>query len=298
MALHCLICPDESGFQPVITDKYGRRMLILRVCFGAHYEDPHFLSNANVASWLYSHGHIDGVLLYQVPIVSASPEEHFAYAKQLIGPKPPQWLFGMIQDWETWRGQSYEQHGDHSAWANKLYALYANYMGSFTASGFYGNRSDLDELVPNRDKRAWVIVASYGPDLVFRQVRGGIAQQYTDGTTRYGVPVIGGQALPRATAGVACDHNVFDPKRWTTAAQLRQFMLPKPKPAPAPKPKPPAPAPPPAPKPTPPPPPPPAPAPTPAPTPSEITKPVWALLVDADGRLELVHNGNHVRFLH
>lgn len=235
-----VVAPDWAEFQPPFTIKLrGRRILIFRVAFGAHYQDPHFLANAAAARWLHAHGYIDGAILYQVWLKTATPAQHFAFARSLIGPTPPVWLIGVELDLETWRGQSYEQHGDHSPAINRLYALFAHYFRSWTACMIYGNQSDLAELAPHRDSRAPVNVAAYGSRLIIRSVKGAIAQQYTDGTDRWGpTPSIGGKRLPRATAGVASDHNVFQPSRFPTGRSVREFMRPRAVPTPAPAPAP------------------------------------------------------------
>lgn len=246
--MRCLICPDESEFQPIITDKFGRRILILRAAFGAHYQDRHFLSNASVVAWLYKHGVIDGCVLYQVYLSTATPQEHYAFMWKLIGPTVPPWLIGIMLDIEAWSGTSYPVRGDHSAQVNALYALHCHKMGSWTGCGLYGNRNDLASIVPRRDSRAWVIVAAYGSSLVYKSVRGAIGQQYSDGSSKWPVPTVGGVKLPRSTSGVACDHNMFDPARFPTGATLRAFMRPAPRPPVPPKPPvPPAPPKPPAP---------------------------------------------------
>jgi hypothetical protein len=55
-----------------------------------------------------------------------------------------------------------------------------------------------------------VILANYSPTLAYRNARGAIGQQYTDGQLKWGVPRLHGAMLPRASAPFGhCDHNVF-----------------------------------------------------------------------------------------
>jgi hypothetical protein len=204
-----LICPDVSEFQAPLDHTFTRDFIIFRVLFGAHYPDPKFLQNANAAKRLYDQGRLAGVLLYVV-YTSDSPQDQFEAAWDLIGPRVPDWLTGIMIDVETWRGQSYELSGDHSRAINRLYGLHAHRMGSWDSVIAYGNAGDLAELYPGRDRRCRVIVASYGPTLAYKHVRGAIGQQYTDGQPKWDVPSIGGVPLPRASAPFgACDHNVF-----------------------------------------------------------------------------------------
>ena len=218
-----LVADDESEFQGVIKPALDkRRVRIIRSNFGAHYQDQNFLPNADELALEYQRGEIDGALIYAVPLPSATPDEFVAFIKSLVGPTPPVWLLGIYQDWERWAGQSYAISGDHSSWANRAYGLLAHYMGSWTASGFYGNKGDLAELIPNRDPRGWVIEANYCSTLDFKAVKGQIAQQYTDGETKWGMP----PGMPNTVNGVACDQNAFDPARFPTGARLRAYMRP------------------------------------------------------------------------
>jgi hypothetical protein len=295
----CLVCPDESEFQPPISRQFDRRMVILRVAFGAHYADQKFATSRVVLDWLYAHRIIDGAVLYQVYLSSATPQEHYAFAWGLIGKTVPPWLMGVMLDVEAWSGTSYPVRGDHSRQVNALGALHAHKLGSWRAVWLYGNRNDLASIVPKRDARFPVIVASYGPQLVYGQVKGAIGQQYTDGLAKWGLPKLFGKVLPRSTAGVQCDHNVFDPARFPSAAVLRAWMYPAARPAPAPKP-------------------PVVVKPKPPVTPP-VVKPAgphykhavlhahddalvaprgaWAWLLLDDGRVSVRHNGRHVRYL-
>jgi hypothetical protein len=235
--------PDWSSFQRAFTrDDRDRRILIFRGLFGAHYPDPHLADNIAAAKWLYEHGHIEGAIVYVVWLDSATPAQQFAAFKQLLGAEPPEWLMGVEIDLETWRGQDYEQHGDHSTEINRLYGLFAHYFRSWTAAGLYGNQGDLAELAPHRDPRAWVNIACYGTRLIIRSIKGAIAQQYTDGETKWGVPRVARKPLPLRSFGVASDHNVFAPAQFKSAKAVRNFMRPTARPKP--KPKPPAPKPP------------------------------------------------------
>jgi hypothetical protein len=287
--VNCLICPDESEFQPIITNKFGRRVLILRAAFGAHYEDKHFLSNAVVADWLYRHGVIDGVILYQVYLASATPQEQYAFLWKLIGPTIPDWLIGIMIDLEHWAGTSYAITGNQSKPINTLYALNCHRLGTWNGCGLYGNRGDLASLAPQRDSRMWVIVAAYGSSLIYKSVKGAIGQQYSDGSSKWPVPSIGGAALPRSTSGVSCDHNVFDPPRFPTGVKLRAFMRPttaRPPTKPSSKP--------------------PANPPAVKPYYRAATAPgtalvspnrTYAAFLADDGRIDIRHSGTHVRYL-
>jgi hypothetical protein len=286
-----VICPDVSEFQRPLTGAYGRRLLIARVTFGAHYLDRNFLANASAARKLYAAGEIDGVILYVVYLGTATPKEQFAAAKKAVGPTPPAWLAGFMIDVETWRGQSYAIHGDHSKQINQLGGLLAGYMRTYRAVLLYGNRSDLAEVTPHRDPRFRVIVASYGSQLVHTQVRGAIGQQYTDGQTKWAVPRLGGKPLPRSSAPFgACDHNVFP--GFATAKALVASMRPAVAPSkPVVKPKP-------VRKPA---------APKPRPQPyardntgvAAITSPDrrTAVFVTNDGRLDIRRDHAHIRYL-
>lgn len=204
-----LICPDVSEFQVPLDQTYTRDFVIFRVMFGAHYLDPKFLRNAGAAKRLYDEGRIAGVLLYVV--YTADPvREQFASTWRAIGPRIPPWLTGIMIDVETWRGKSYELSGDHSKRINRLYGLHAHRLRNWNSVIAYGNTGDLQGLYSGRDKRCRVIVASYGSSLGYRNVRGAIGQQYSDGQPRYPVPRLAGTRLPRHSAPFGqCDHNVF-----------------------------------------------------------------------------------------
>jgi hypothetical protein len=167
-----LVCPDVSEFQVPLDRAFTRDFIIFRVAFGAHYLDPHFLTNANAANRLYEEGRLAGALLYVV--YTGDPVgAQFQAAWDAIGPGIPEWLTGIMIDVETWRGQSYELSGDHSRAINQLYGLHAHRMGSWDSVIAYGNAGDLAELYPGRDRRCRAIVANYGSTLAYRQVRGG-----------------------------------------------------------------------------------------------------------------------------
>jgi hypothetical protein len=138
-----------------------------------------------------------------------------------------------------------------------------------------------------------------GLQLNYSTVKGAIGQQYTDGQAKWGVPTLGGKALPSHVAPFgACDHNVFPGV--SNGAQFRALwgrpayaatpiVKPAPKPVVKPTPKP-------APKPT------PAPAPKPKPAvhkhyPHGVYKTHDHALVSTDGRYAAVLEGGriHVR---
>ncbi len=204
-----LICPDVSQYQTPLDHTFTRDFVIFRVTFGAHKVDPKFLANANAAKRLYDEGRIDGVLLYTV--YTADPVDHqFDAVWRAIGPTIPDWLTGIMIDVESWHGEPYALHGDHSKSINRLYGKHAQRMGSSSAVIAYGNRSDLAELYPGRDHRCKVIVAAYTSELIYKQVRGAIGQQYSDGSHRWSVPKVHGRELPRHSEPFGhCDHNVF-----------------------------------------------------------------------------------------
>jgi hypothetical protein len=234
-----LVCPDVSEFQTYLSDAFGRRLLIMRVSFGAHYQDRKFLANAASAAAQYRRGEIDGVILYTVYLASATPAEQYAYAWKLIGPTVPPWLIAVMIDVESWRGTSYAISGNHSKPLNTLYGLHAHKMGSWASCIGYGNAGDLAVIWPGRDTRCWVILADYSSSMSTRGVPRVLGKQYTDGQTRWPVPVMGGQALPRSSAPFGpCDHNVFP--GFATAKALRARLRPaRPATAPVPAPKPP-----------------------------------------------------------
>lgn len=208
MAKH-LICPDVSEFQVPLDRTYTRDFVIFRVMFGAHYLDPKFLANAAAAKRLHDEGRIAGALLYVV-YTSDPVRAQFEAAWDAIGPRIPRWLTGIMIDVETWRGKSYALAGDHSKRINHLYGLHAHRLDNWNAVIAYGNAGDLHELYPKRDRRCRVIVASYGSSLSYRNIRGAIGQQYSDGQARYRVPRLGGRRLPRRSEPFGhCDHNVF-----------------------------------------------------------------------------------------
>jgi hypothetical protein len=204
-----LICPDVSEFQVPLDESFTRDFVIFRVTFGAHYLDPHFAANRKAAHELYHEGRLAGALLYVV-YTDDPVKAQYEAAWDAIGATIPRWLTGIMIDVETWRGQSYELSGDHSHRINRLYGMHAHRLGSWHSVIAYGNAGDLEELYPGRDPRCRVIVANYGSRLAYRNVRGAIGQQYTDGQKKWPVPKIDGTRLPRASAPFGhCDHNVF-----------------------------------------------------------------------------------------
>lgn len=202
---HAPVATDTSQYQDPYDDSYKRHVAIFRGPFGAHYLDPKFLANANWAAKAYERGDIVGAIVYTVWLASATPAEQFAFYWAAFGGKVPDWLIGPEIDLEVWRGASYEQHGDHSREINQLYAMHAHKMGAWTSVMGYGNAGDLAELYPHRDKRILLTQAKYGTSMKL-DVPGAIAQQYTDGQTKWGVPA----GYPHASAPFGpCDHNAF-----------------------------------------------------------------------------------------
>jgi hypothetical protein len=241
-----VITPDWSYFQNYLDKTFNRRIGIFRCSFSPDFADPRFLGNANLAKVLYDEGKVDGFICYQVLLKSYTVKQQYdAFWKQ-IGPNVPDWLLGVMEDLEVWGGKSYEQHGDMSAMYNQIAGMHAKEFGSLRAVPWYGNSSDLNELIPHRDKRTWGILAAYTGKLQFKSIAGARGQQYTNGV--YAAPIVGLKRLPLSTPPFGnCDHNYLDFKN---GAALRAFM--RPDTVPTPKPKPPVPVP----VPTPPPPPP------------------------------------------
>lgn len=284
-----LITPDVSEFQVTLDHSYPRDFVILRASFGAGYQDKRFLANAAAAAELYRQGRIAGVILYHV-YLPGLVKAQFDFFWSLVGPTVPDWLAGVMIDVETWRGQSYEIRGDHSAEINDLAGRHAHRLGSFDAVLAYGNAGDLAQVYPHRDKRVRVVQASYASRIKLT-VPGAIGQQYTDGSSRWPSP----KGLPTVTKPFGrCDHNVFP--AFANGKALRAALRPVPgkHATPPPAPKPPA-------KPV---------AKPPAPRPHyphanvaahdhALVAPAgaWALILGDDGRLDLRHNGIHVRYL-
>lgn len=238
------VAADVSEHNKVYTDAYGRRLLIFRATFGAHYLDQHFLANANQAARAFERGNIDGAVCYGVWLQSATPEQHYAFFWRQFGNKVPDWLVAVMTDIETWRGTSYQNHGDHSKSINRLMALHAAKMRSIRAAWWYGNAGDISELYPGRDSRYWGIQAKYGPKIAL-DLKGAIGQQYSDGQTRWGVPK--GYPISSSPFGNV-DHNAFpgvksfaELVRLVRPPHVQPAPAPKPTPAPAPAPKPPVP---------------------------------------------------------
>jgi hypothetical protein len=196
---------DTSEFNQYYTDAYGRRMIIFRATFGAHYPDHKFLHNANQAAKDYRAGTIDGAVCYLVWLQSATPAQHFKFFWQQFGNKAPSWLMGVMTDVETWRGTSYANHGNHSKDINALNAMNAHKLGSWHAAWWYGNAGDIAELYPSRDSRFLGIQAKYGSRISL-DIKGAIGQQYSDGQAKWGVPK--GYPISSAPFGHV-DHNAF-----------------------------------------------------------------------------------------
>lgn len=225
-----LIAPDVSHYQPALTTSYPRDFVIFKATQGTTYLDSHFLVNAGVAHSLHASGKLAGAVVYHV-YTGESVSAQFAKIKAAIGPTPPDWLAGVMIDLESWAGTSYALHGDQSTSVNALYAMLAAYMGSTRAALIYGNQGDLDSLAAHRDTRAPVILAAYTSELRYGSIRGAIGQQYSDGQLHNLVPSIGGQQLPRSTAGLGnCDHNVFP--GYANGASLREWLRPTAHPTP------------------------------------------------------------------
>lgn len=218
-----VVCPDTNEFTgvPRATGlrRYNHDFLIFRVSFGTSYLDRKFLQTAAATKALFDAGVIAGAVGYGVPIFAqGTAEQHVDFLTKQLGPTPPDWLAGLMQDLETWNGASYEQHGDHSDFVDEYDHLCEQYMGGGARAIDYGNEGDLAELAPHRKPRP-AIVASYGPQLVVHDVPGAIGQQYTNGQ------VHGPKGLPLRTRGIgACDHNYFP--GFSDGHALRAFLRP------------------------------------------------------------------------
>jgi hypothetical protein len=234
-----ILSPDWSSFQAYLDSTYNRRIGIFRCSFSPDYADPKFLGNANQAARAFDAGEVDGFILYQVLLKRYTVKQQYDALWSQVGPKVPDWMLGVMEDLEVWRGASYEQHGDMSSMYNQIAGMHAQKLGSLNAVPWYGNSSDLNELIPRRDKRTWGILAAYTGKLEFKNVAGARGQQYTNGN--YNGPLVGRNRLPLATPPFGrCDHNYLDFK---SGAALRAFMRPdtvqnKPKPPPIPVPAP------------------------------------------------------------
>lgn len=218
-----LVSPDHSNYQDALTKDFNRRMDIMRCTQGTYYLDQKFLVNAAMVAELYRRGIIIGAMLYHV-FTGEDPVAQFKAIWKAIGPNIPDWLLGILHDFETWPNTPYQLKGDHSSAGNKLMGLNAAKMGSWNSVPWYGNQYDIAELIPHRDVRTWGLVAAYTSELVYHNVKGAKGQQYTDGELKYPVPSINGHQLPRSTVGLGnCDHNVIP---GMNALQLRAFMRP------------------------------------------------------------------------
>lgn len=204
------VVPDVSEHNPPLTDAYGRDAIIVRAAFGDYYKDQNFLHNTGVVAELWKAGKLDGgCVLYQPYIEPGTPKSHFDYLWELIGPKP-EWLTGILIDEESWTGAPYAQHGNKSDALNRLAGMHAQRMGSWRSVKGYANLSDFNALWPHRDPRIDINLAAYtgrlSPGVVAHQV----AQQYTDGQSQWGTPMVARHSLPRVTGPFGqCDHNVF-----------------------------------------------------------------------------------------
>jgi hypothetical protein len=204
------VVPDVSEFQKPLDGSFGRDAVIMRGAFGTWKADKNFLANATEAKRLWDAGRLrGGAVIYTVYLRDTTPAQQYAYLWNLIGPKAPPWLTGIMIDCEHWGGTSYTISGDHSAQLNTLYGLHAHRMGSWQSVKGYGNQPDLGSIWPHRDSRCDVVVAGYGSQLTYRNVRGAVGQQYTDGTGRWPHPA----GLPTSSTPFgSCDHNVFPVK--------------------------------------------------------------------------------------
>lgn len=227
---------DVSEHNHIYTDQYGRRFIIFRATFGAHYLDHNFLHNANQAAKDYKAGLIDGAACYLVWLQSATPAEHYKFFWQQFGGVVPPWLMAVMTDIERWGGTSYQNGGDHSKALNTLNAMNAHKMGSWPAAWWYGNAGDINSLYPHRDSRFMGIEARYS-NRIGLTLKGAIGQQYTDGQAKWGVP--SGYPISSAPFGHV-DHNAFPGVKSfkELRAKVRPAITP-PKPTPPPTPKPP-----------------------------------------------------------
>jgi hypothetical protein len=248
------VIPDISEFQSTAIDlTYTRDAVIFRGSFGASYPDHKFLANAGAAAVLWSRGRLSGgAVIYTVFTATESVQSQYNELWNLIGPKVPDWLTGIMIDVEEWAGQPYEIRGDHSAAINRLYGMHVAKMGSSKAVKAYHNVGDGRAVYPRRDARCDVVVAGYvGQNPMPQVVPGAVGWQYTNGVMNY-------TTYPKASTPMgACDHNIFPTVRngaqfralWGRPAQgaaapavkppvAKPKPVVAPKPAPAPKPKP------------------------------------------------------------
>lgn len=196
--------PDTSEFQEGNTLAYSGDFWIFRVCFGSSYLDPKFLHNAAIAKELHARGTLAGALLYQVPLCRSSDKAEYDFFWKAIGPTIPPWMAGVMLDYETWTGQPYAIHGNHSAEANRLAGRHAARMGSWNSVIAYANKGDFNEVIPQLDKRVRTILADYTNKIVMNGIPRQIGHQYTNGQT---TPPSG---YVNATVPFGhCDHNAF-----------------------------------------------------------------------------------------
>ncbi|MCW2496057.1 hypothetical protein [Jatrophihabitans sp.] len=234
-----LIANDRSEFNARLGLSLDRRLAVFRCTFGASKIDNKFLENANDAAADFKAGRIDGVVLYAV-YTNESIASQFALFWKAIGPSIPPWLVAVMHDVETWRGQSYALHGDHSTSINTLIGMHAAKFKTFNSQLAYANWGDKQELVPRLDSRVRYVEAKYSSEIPSRPRK--VAQQYDDGSSTYGVPRIGGVSLPRtAPGGERVDSIVFPAfataKAFVASCRPSVAAKPAPKP-PAPKPAP------------------------------------------------------------
>jgi hypothetical protein len=194
--------PDVSEFQDAVSNAYTRDWLSFRVCDGT-YHDHKVGTNLPWSKKAASSGRLTGFIGY---CVYRPGVDTFGTYKAIVGAPHPKHV-AMI-DVESWGGAI---RGDHSAAITALANQLAAWLGSKKRVIAYGNAGDLASIYPHRPSWLKVIVASYGPNRP--SLPGMIGWQYTDGSTRYGVPA----GYPRSSAPFgACDHNAFD----MTSAQL------------------------------------------------------------------------------
>lgn len=190
--------PDVSYFQVPIDGTFNRDVFICRHSDG-DFKDPNFDVNWTRAR---ANPRIAVMTAYHV----YRPASEVAQAARADRIRADTGGIGCVMiDAETWQGAI---QGDQSRGLNVLWQLLtARYNGNPHRAWGYGNRSDWMTLWPEPSRPALPsVLAKYSSTIAMGQIPNMIAQQYTDGETRWGVP----PGLPVATSPFGnCDHNVF-----------------------------------------------------------------------------------------
>lgn len=200
-----VVTADISSYQAVVDDRYPRDWLIFRACHG-DYLDANAARNL---AWCVKARESGRLLNFSVYVVYA-PGETTMILRILDRLGVPDDCVIEI-DVETWRGQSYEISGDHSAELNILASkLRVRQQGRSDLVCRYGNRGDMVEVWPSAPKWIGWVVASYGGSKP-TDVPNLAGWQYTDGQPQYAVTGLPSTSSPFGR----CDHDVlYDPPEY------------------------------------------------------------------------------------